>query len=56
MSIYDLLLSFIGDSVTLLTIVCKVHKTVHMMWMNILLSVTLQDGQYVTVPFVKTPT
>ena len=32
MSAYDLLLSSIGNSVHLLTTVCKVHQTVRIMW------------------------
>jgi len=46
----NLLLSSIGNSVPLLPTVSKVHQTLHIMWTNFLLSVTVQDGQYVTVP------
>jgi len=50
MSAYNLLFSSIGNSVPLLSTVSTVHQTLHIMWTNLLLSVTLQDGQYVTVP------
>ena len=50
MSAYNLLLSSIANSVHLLHTVHKVHQTLHILWTNLLLSVTIHDGQYITVP------
>jgi len=40
----------ISNSAHLLSTVCKVHHILHILWTNILLSVTLQVGKYDTVP------
>ena len=46
----DLLLSFIGNSVTLLSTVSAVLQTLHIMCKNLSHSIILQNGQQVTVP------
>ena len=50
MSAYNLLLSSIAYSVHLLHTVSKVHQKLHIIWTNLLLSVTLHDDHLITVP------
>jgi hypothetical protein len=51
---HNLLLSFIGDSVSLLPTVSKVYKTLYTMWRNFLLSISYRMGNTSLFPHILT--